>query len=35
VASLEALVDELGEEASAGEKEKVGSLYRKLSSFFE
>ena len=35
VASLEALVDELGEAASASEKEKVGNLYRKLSSFFE
>jgi ATP-dependent helicase HrpA len=35
VASLECLVDELGEGTSAEDREKVGSLYRKLSSFFE
>jgi HrpA-like RNA helicase len=35
VASLESLIDELGENTSETEREKVSSLYRKLSSFFE
>jgi hypothetical protein len=35
VASLECLVDELGEDSSDADRETVGSLYRKLSSFFE
>jgi RNA helicase HrpA len=35
VASLESLVDELGEGTSAEDREKVSALYRKLSSFFE
>jgi hypothetical protein len=35
VASLETLVDELAEKASHEQKEKVGALYRKLSSFFD
>jgi hypothetical protein len=35
VASLECLVDELGEGRSDEDREKVSSLYRKLSSFFE
>jgi len=35
VASLECLVDELGEDTSDEDREKVSSLYRKLSSFFE
>jgi len=35
VASLECLVDELGEDTSDEDREKVGALYRKLSSFFE
>ncbi len=35
VASLETLIDELGEDASDEDREKVSSLYRKLSSFFE
>ena len=35
VASLECLVDELGEGTSDEDREKVSSLYRRLSSFFE
>jgi ATP-dependent helicase HrpA len=35
VASLECLVDELGEDTSDEDREKVSALYRKLSSFFE
>jgi ATP-dependent helicase HrpA len=35
IASLESLVDELGDDTSDKEREKVSSLYRKLSSFFE
>jgi hypothetical protein len=35
IASLEALADELGELATAAEKEAVSALYRKLTSFFE
>ncbi len=35
VSSLETLVDELAEKASHEQKEKVGALYRKLSSFFD
>jgi HrpA-like RNA helicase len=35
VASLECLVDELGENTSDEDRETVSSLYRKLSSFFE
>jgi ATP-dependent helicase HrpA len=35
VASLETLVDELAEKASHEQKETVGALYRKLSSFFD
>jgi HrpA-like RNA helicase len=35
VASLECLVDELGEDTSDKDRETVSSLYRKLSSFFE
>jgi ATP-dependent helicase HrpA len=35
VASLESLVDELGERTSDEDRERVSSLYRKLSSFFE
>jgi ATP-dependent helicase HrpA len=35
VASLESLIDELGEETGDADREKVSSLYRKLSSFFE
>jgi RNA helicase HrpA len=34
-ASLEALIDELGEDTADEDREKVSSLYRKLSSFFE
>jgi ATP-dependent helicase HrpA len=34
-ASLEALIDELGEDTTDEDREKVSSLYRKLSSFFE
>jgi len=35
VASLESLVDELGEDSKPEDREKVSTLYRKLSSFFE
>jgi ATP-dependent helicase HrpA len=35
VASLECLVDELGEDTSDEDREKVSALYRKLSAFFE
>lgn len=35
VASLETLVDELAERANPEQKEKVGALYRKLTSFFD
>lgn len=35
VASLESLIDELGEDTKPEDREKVSSLYRKLSSFFE
>ena len=35
VASLECLVDELGESTIDEDREKVSSVYRKLSSFFE
>jgi hypothetical protein len=35
IASLECLVDELGEESKPEDREKVSALYRKLSSFFE
>jgi ATP-dependent helicase HrpA len=35
IASLECLIDELGDESSPEDREKVSSLYRKLSSFFE
>jgi ATP-dependent helicase HrpA len=35
VASLECLVDELGENTAGEDREKVGALYRKLSAFFE
>lgn len=35
VASFETLVDELAERASPEQKEKVGALYRKLTSFFD
>jgi ATP-dependent helicase HrpA len=35
VASLETLVDDLAEDTRAEDREKVGALYRKLSSFFE
>jgi ATP-dependent helicase HrpA len=35
VASLECLVDELGEDSKPEDREKASSLYRKLSSFFE
>ncbi len=36
VASLEALIDEVGDDAaSEAEKDKVGGLYRRLSGFFE
>jgi hypothetical protein len=35
VASLESLIDELGEDSKTEDREKVSSLYRKLSSFFE
>jgi hypothetical protein len=35
VASLESLIDELGEDSSEKDREKVSALYRKLSSFFE
>lgn len=34
-ASLEALIDEIGDSASGAEKDKVGALYRRLSGFFE
>jgi len=35
VASLESLIDELGENTRDEDREKVSALYRKLSSFFE
>jgi hypothetical protein len=35
VASLESLIDELGEDTKPEDREKVSTLYRKLSSFFE
>jgi ATP-dependent helicase HrpA len=35
IASLESLIDELGEDTSDADREKVSALYRKLSSFFE
>jgi ATP-dependent helicase HrpA len=35
VASLECLVDELGDDSSGEDREKVSGLYGKLSSFFE
>ena len=35
VASLESLIDELGEDSKPEDREKVSTLYRKLSSFFE
>ncbi|HOX18618.1 MAG TPA: helicase-related protein, partial [Spirochaetales bacterium] len=35
LASLEALVDDLGETAAPGAKEKVGVLYRRLRAFFD
>src|SRR5512137_2662056 len=34
VSSLESLVDDLAEDSSPEDREKVGALYRKLSSFF-
>jgi len=35
VASLESLIDDLGERTSAEDRERVSALYRKLGSFFE
>ena len=35
VSSLEALIDELGEDSQPADREKVSGLYRKLTAFFE
>ncbi len=35
LAALEAMADDLGEKASAEQKDRINALYRKLSSFFD